>query len=105
MPLAERATPDQNEPQSMPKRRVRISLAVKYRILFGLAVVLIIGAALYVPWHVMEALVLEQPFREAQRIADTHFRLTLGAAHDAAGSMHAEGPGLIPNVRGKLPVF
>lgn len=89
----------------MAKRRMRISLAVKYRILFGLAVALIIGAALYVPWHVMEALVLEQPFREAQRIADNHFRLTLGSGTSSAGSMHAGGPGLIPTVRGKLPTF
>ena len=53
----------------------RISLAVKYRILFGAAVLLILGAALYVPWYLMEDLVLEQPaFREAQRIADDYFR-------------------------------
>lgn len=89
----------------MPKRRVRISLAVKYRILFGLAVALIIGAALYVPWHVLEALVLEQPFREAQRIADNHFRLTLGSGNGGAGSMHTMGSGLIPTVHSKLPVF
>src|SRR5262245_37804337 len=89
----------------MPKRRVRIPLAVKYRILFGLAVALIIGAALYVPWHVMEALVLEQPFREAQRVADNHFRVTLGANSGGAGSMHATGPGLIPTARSEPPLF
>ena len=39
-------------------RLVRISLAVKYRILFGLAVLLIIGAALFVPFYRMEQLLL-----------------------------------------------
>lgn len=53
----------------------RISLAAKYRILFGLAVALIIGAALCVPWMRMEALVLEQSFRAARRAADEQFKL------------------------------
>ena len=72
----------------------RISLAVKYRILFGTAVILILGAALYVPWYLMEDLVLEQPaFREARRIADDYFRLamaTSGAAGSAGGSVHSK---------------
>ena len=65
----------------------RISLAAKYRLLFGVAVALIIGAALYVPGYRMEALVLQQPFLEAQRAADDYFRLALcnpGAASAAA---------------------
>ncbi len=56
-------------------RLPRISLAVKYRILFGIAVALILGAALYVPWLRMEALAEEQPYREARRAAEDHFRL------------------------------
>jgi two-component system sensor histidine kinase BarA len=72
-------------------RLPRISLAVKYRILFGTAVVLILGAALYVPWYLMEDLVLEQPaFREAQRIADDYFRLAM-----ATPSSGGTGGGLI----------
>jgi signal transduction histidine kinase len=40
-------------------RHLRISLAAKCQILFGAAVVLIIGAALYVPWQRMEQLIRE----------------------------------------------
>ena len=43
----------------MAKRLVRISLATKFRLLFGLAVLGIIAAALIVPWYFME-LVAEQ---------------------------------------------
>jgi two-component system, NarL family, sensor histidine kinase BarA len=76
-------------------RLISLSLAAKYRLLFGLAVLLIIGAALWVPWYRMETLVLEQPLQEARRIADDYFRLTLpvhaeGAVPAAAG-VHAEG--------------
>ncbi|MBN2447557.1 MAG: HAMP domain-containing protein [Phycisphaerae bacterium] len=75
---------------------MRVSLAVKYRILFGLAVILIIGAALCVPWYRMENLVLEQPFRMAGRVADDHFRLALPEPHllsAAQGGVHGEGFG------------
>lgn len=67
-------------------RLIRFSLATKYRILFGLAVLLIIGVALAVPWYYMELLVLQQPFREAERTVDDHFRNVLHAAQAAAGS-------------------
>ncbi|HOO17815.1 MAG: HAMP domain-containing protein [Phycisphaerae bacterium] len=75
-------------------RLPRISLANKYRILFGLAVLLIIGAALAVPWYWMELLVLKQPFHEAQRIADDYYQLVLpqpGAATRASGPHSHEG--------------
>ncbi len=81
-------------------RLVRISLAAKYRLLFGAAVLLIIGAALYVPWRRMEALVLEQPFREAERMVDDYFRQVLAspdAASGLGGSMHAKEIGLLPD--------
>jgi two-component system sensor histidine kinase BarA len=74
-------------------RVVRVSLAAKYRILFGLAVLLIIGAALYVPWKLTAGLVLEQPFLEAQRITDEYFRQVLGesgSAPGAAGGVHGK---------------
>lgn len=70
-------------------RLVRISLAVKYRILFGLAVLLIIGAALFVPWYRMEQLLLEQPYREAQRVVDDYFRLALGSSGMTPGGAHS----------------
>ncbi|RMF86095.1 MAG: HAMP domain-containing protein [Planctomycetota bacterium] len=69
-------------------RFVRLSLAVKYRILFGIAVLLIIAAALAVPWMRMELLVLEQPYREARRLADDYFRMALARPLEG-GEPHA----------------
>jgi signal transduction histidine kinase len=80
-------------------RLLRISLAVKYRILFGVAVLLIIGVVLSVPWLWMESLVREQPFREAERVADSYFRHVLAEpdqAPNATGGVHAEGVGMTP---------
>lgn len=79
-------------------RLARISLATKYRILFGLAVLLIIGAALAVPWYRMELLVLDQPFHEAQRMVESYFRLVMpeaGSTAGQAGSVHGEEFGLL----------
>ena len=66
----------------------RITLATKYRFLFGAAVVLIIGATLAVPFYTVELLVLQQPFREAQRVVESCFRHTL------------PNPGIGPGVHG-----
>lgn len=85
-------------------RLIRISLAVKYRILFGLAVLMIIGAALYLPWHVLYSLVQEQPYREAKRIADNYFRTTLGTT-TLAGGAHSQEPGLLENQASKAAQF
>lgn len=55
----------------MPKLKVsQISLAVKCQLLFGLAVLLIIAAALAVPWFQMNKLVDELHRREAMHIAE-----------------------------------
>lgn len=88
-------------------RSFRLPLSVKYRILFGLAVILIVAAALYVPWYRMEALALEQSFREAQRAADDHFRLVLGnARHDAMpGTISHAGEALTGVSAGHSPRF
>jgi signal transduction histidine kinase len=72
----------------------RVSLAAKYRMLFGCAVLLIIGAALSVPWLRMEALIDEQPFREAQRLADDFFRMRLAEPNPAAEDLHGLGASL-----------
>jgi two-component system sensor histidine kinase BarA len=91
-----------------PMRFVRISLATKYRILFGLAVVLIIGAALAVPWYYMESLVLQQAFREARSVAENYFRLVMPAREPAAGTaggVHAGKFGLLPEGSGGEPVL
>lgn len=89
-------------------RLIRISLAAKYRILFGLAVVLILAAALSVPWTLMAALVYEQPYREAQRIADDYFRLVLaepGERRSLVGGVHGRDFGLLPERAGREPQF
>ncbi len=73
-------------------RWIRISLAAKYRILFGLAVLLIISAALSVPWVLTAFLVYEQPYREAQRLVDDYFRLVMPAPKSviaSAGEVHS----------------
>ncbi|MCD4824958.1 MAG: HAMP domain-containing histidine kinase [Phycisphaerae bacterium] len=55
----------------MAKRFIRISLAVKFRLLFGPALLVVIGAALMVPWYFMEVLSeqsVEAPTRELTRL-------------------------------------
>ena len=55
----------------MPRLKVpQISLAVKCQLLFGLAVVLILAAALLVPWFQMNKLVEELHKRDAMRLAE-----------------------------------
>src|ERR1700685_1318808 len=51
-------------------RQLRISLAAKCQILFGLAVVLIISSALSVPWQRMEQLTEQLNVRAASALAD-----------------------------------
>lgn len=89
-------------------RFARITLATKYRILFGLAVLLIIGAALAVPWYYMEVLVLEPPFREAQSIADSYFRLALSQPRTPGtpvGGAHGGKFSLLHEPLGREPAF
>jgi signal transduction histidine kinase len=49
---------------------LRISLAAKCQILFGAAVVLIIGAALYVPWRRMDGLIRKVNLQTAEGLAN-----------------------------------
>ena len=44
-------------------RRLRLSLAVKCQLLFGAALVLIIGAALFAPWRRMQDLTAQRTAR------------------------------------------
>jgi signal transduction histidine kinase len=59
-------------------RQLRISLAAKFQILYGIAVAMIIGMALLVPWWRMEELTDQINQRSAQTLADealaTHVR-------------------------------
>src|SRR5512143_1394219 len=87
-------------------RLARISLATKYRLLFGSAVVLIIGAALAVPGYYMEWIVLMQPYREAASLAATHFRRMGEGQHGAwAAGPHTGKFGLLPESGVREPVF
>ncbi len=85
-------------------RFARISLATKYRFLFGLAVLLIIGAALAVPWYMIQALIRQQPFREARSMADAHFRLVMPDP-GAGRSVHGGKLSLLPERGATLPAF
>jgi signal transduction histidine kinase len=51
-------------------RQLRVSLAAKCQILFGAAVVMIIGAALFVPWHRMDDLTNQLNERAAATLAE-----------------------------------
>src|SRR3954447_22853220 len=51
-------------------RSLEISLAAKCQLLFGAAVVLIIGAALFVPWQRMEQLTEQLNERSARTLID-----------------------------------
>jgi signal transduction histidine kinase len=72
-------------------RLIRFSLAAKYRLLFGAAVLLIIAAALLLPLYRLDRLVLEQPFREAQRVADDYFRMAIASPGGKGGGMGLHG--------------
>ncbi len=84
----------------------RLSLAAKYRFLFGLAVLLIIAAALSVPWARMNVLVLQQPYREAQRIADDYFRRVLPSRRETpAPGVHGELRPMTPVSDAPAPLY
>src|SRR3954466_16205987 len=51
-------------------RQLHISLAAKCQLLFGAAVALILGAALFVPWQRMEQLTEQLNERSARTLAD-----------------------------------
>ena len=53
----------------MAKRFVRVSLATKFRLVFGLAVLAIIAAALALPWYFMEALAVQGVERAGAEIS------------------------------------
>src|SRR5271155_5591099 len=55
-------------------RRLNISLAAKCQLLFGAAVVIIIAAALFVPWQRMEQLTEQLNDDAASAIADSAMR-------------------------------
>src|SRR5438067_6022316 len=67
-------------------RRLHISLAAKCQLLFGAAVVLIIAAALFVPWQRMEQLTEQLNERSARTLVeyaiDAHVAKPQAASND-----------------------
>ncbi len=59
---------------SMARSFIRISLATKFRLLFGAAVLGIIAAALVVPWYFMELLAEQSLQRPAQELARLRYQ-------------------------------
>ena len=70
-------------------RRLKISLAAKCQLLFGAAVILIITAALYVPWQRMEQLMEQINERTARTLADW------AEADHVARKIQAQAPGAL----------
>ena len=84
-------------------RRLHISLAAKCQLLFGAAVVLIIGAALFVPWQRMEQLTNQLNERSARTLiefaVDDHNARPRASDRDAEPATQAAAataPGTLP---------
>src|ERR1051325_3189195 len=69
-------------------RQLHISLAAKCQLLFGAAVVLIIGAALFVPWQRMEQLTEQLNERSARTLID--YTIDNHVAHAHKGELSSE---------------
>src|ERR1700709_1878528 len=85
-------------------RRLHISLAAKCQLLFGAAVVLIIAAALLVPWQRMEQLTEQLNDAAASAVADSavrhHVATAAGPGMDGASAsgraIASTGPSTAP---------
>src|SRR5215216_1161857 len=73
-------------------RRLEISLAAKCQILFGAAVLLIIAAALLVPWRRMEQLTAQLDERSAAALADEVLARHMDRAPDRDPGTAADEP-------------
>src|SRR5882757_7968212 len=70
-------------------RQLQISLAAKCQLLFGAAVVLIIGAALFVPWQRMEQLTEQLNERSARTLIEYAVDSHVNRAKADGGSKEA----------------
>src|SRR5437588_3988253 len=79
-------------------RQLRISLAAKCQLLFGAAVALIIGAALFVPWQRMEQLTEQINERSARVLCDDAIADHLAGlpTNFRATALHASTPATQP---------
>ena len=81
-------------------RQLRISLAAKCQLLFGAAVVLIIAAALFVPWQRMEQLTVQLNERAAGALAEHAIAEHIATYAAPPGSVHpAARPTTAPATR------
>src|SRR3954463_13127523 len=86
-------------------RQLEISLAAKCQLLFGSAVVLIIGAALFVPWQRMEQLTDEINEKSAKALAETaKAQHLLWASLDDADRARVPMPSALAGAATTLPV-
>ena len=80
-------------------RQLHISLAAKCQLLFGAAVVLIIGAALFVPWQRMEQLTEQLNERSARTLIeytiDSHVNGAAGAVARQADTAATNRPAVL----------
>src|SRR3954471_10494163 len=85
-------------------RQLHISLAAKCQLLFGAAVVLIITAALLVPWQRMEQLMEQMNERTAKTLADwaeaDHVARQMEAISIQPSTRPTTGPSTAPAVGG-----
>lgn len=79
----------------------KISLAAKVGLLFAVAVLLIVSAALFVPWDRMQRLVNEQDYAEARQVAT--MRLLERHRAIVADVVPAPTPGAAPTVARRAP--
>src|SRR6266550_1199035 len=81
-------------------RQLHISLASKCQLLFGAAVVLIISAALFVPWQRMEQLMEQMNERTAKTLAEwaeaDHVAKQMEARSQEPSTRPATGPSTVP---------
>jgi signal transduction histidine kinase len=86
-------------------RQLHISLAAKCQLLFGAAVVLIIAAALFVPWQRMEQLMEQMNERTAKTLADwaeaDHVARQMEARSQEPSTRPATGPTTAPSFAGR----
>src|SRR5436305_949719 len=86
-------------------RQLEVSLAAKCQLLFGSAVVLIIGAALFVPWQRMEQLTDEINEKSAKALAETaKAQHLLWASLDDADRARVPMPSALAGTATTLPV-
>jgi len=86
-------------------RQLHISLAAKCQLLFGAAVVLIITAALFVPWQRMEQLMEQMNERTAKTLADwaeaDHVARQMEMRSQEPSTRPATGPTTAPSFAGR----